>query len=393
MAQSVPAIVKPALLIWGRERAGLTLAHAALKADVSHDLLAAWELGDERPSIAQLRKLAAAYKRPLAVFFLPEPPIDFDAQREFRRLPGLTPQNETPELRQALRLALYRREAAKSIYERMGESFPELIGGVHPEEDEQLVSERVRAMLGISWHNQLSWRGPYAALDAWRSAIEKQGVMVFQTGGVALNEIRGISIPEGPLPVILLNNKDAAHARIFTLVHEFIHLLLTNSGHRTSKLEGQKMPEDQLLERVSNRFAAAVLMPKREFLNEAASHPAAMMAEMEGLNRLATKIKVSPEAILRRLVSLHRISAGTYRQKRKAWQSQPFPPSQSSGAPPIEVKTISSTGKTFAALVIQGYQRNAVSSSDVADYLNIPLKYLQKISDQLLLKPGMEAPN
>jgi Zn-dependent peptidase ImmA (M78 family) len=95
----------------------------------------------------------------------------------------------------------------------------------HPQEDEEVVGRRIREALRISWEGQLGWNGPYAALNRWRSAIEDQGVMVFQTGDVELSEMRGTIIPHGPLPVILINNPDAPHGRVFTLIHEFCHIL------------------------------------------------------------------------------------------------------------------------------------------------------------------------
>ena len=121
MARSIPALVTPALLKWARERAGLQLIEAANRVDIHPTTLEEWEAGHEVPSIAQARKLGEVYRRPLAVFFLPEPPRDFDPQREFRRLPGVTLDNESPELRNALRVALYRRQAALAVYEATGE--------------------------------------------------------------------------------------------------------------------------------------------------------------------------------------------------------------------------------------------------------------------------------
>src|ERR1039457_414851 len=116
MSRSIPALVKPTLLVWARERAGLHLEEAASRLDIGVEKLQEWEQGKDRPSIAQLRKLGELYKRPLAVFFLSEPPQGFDPQREFRRLPGVTAQTESPELRLALRIALFRREAARELY-------------------------------------------------------------------------------------------------------------------------------------------------------------------------------------------------------------------------------------------------------------------------------------
>lgn len=47
-----------------------------------------WEQGRSRPTIAQLREAARVYRRPLGVFFLPEPPAGFETMRDFRRLFG-----------------------------------------------------------------------------------------------------------------------------------------------------------------------------------------------------------------------------------------------------------------------------------------------------------------
>src|SRR5438034_2497977 len=146
MARSIPALVKPALLVWGRERSGLGLEEAASKMKIETSLLRAWENGTEQPSIAQVRKLGEIYKRPLAVFFLQEPPTDFDAQREFRRLPGVTPQNESPEMRVALRVALFRREAARDLYEQLGEEIPVFDAKADPSEPFERVGSRIREL-------------------------------------------------------------------------------------------------------------------------------------------------------------------------------------------------------------------------------------------------------
>src|SRR5437588_11895942 len=143
MPRSIPALVQPALLIWAREQAGLSVEDAASKADIAVAVLQEWENGQDRPSIPQLRKLGEVYKRPLAVFFLSAPPKGFDAQREFRRLPGLTPQKESPELRLAMRTALFRREAARDLYRQLDEPIPECRAKAHPNEDEETIPQRV----------------------------------------------------------------------------------------------------------------------------------------------------------------------------------------------------------------------------------------------------------
>ena len=394
MARSIPALVLPALLVWARESAGLSIEEAAKKAEIDSETLIQWEKedGEERPTIAKLRRLGEIYKRPIAVFFLPEPPKGFDAQREFRRLPGITPENESTELRLALRMALFRREAARELYEGLGEPIPEPHAAVDPYHNPEEVGRRVRQMLGVTWEDQLDWPSAYAALNGWREAVEVLGVLVFQTGGVSLSEMRGTSIPRGPLPVIVVNNADAPHGRVFTILHEFIHILFASSGHLTSPMEGRRLPEEQVLERASNRFTAATLLPKREFLREADRYPEALLGNDDALRRFANRVKASPEAILRRLVSLQRVSTALYEQKRQAWQKHDwFTTQEGEGGPPIQVKVVSAVGRSFVSLVLDGYQRNVISSADVSDYLGIQLKYLDRIAGELATKPGARA--
>jgi Zn-dependent peptidase ImmA (M78 family) len=389
MARGTPALIKPSLLIWARESTGLKPEQAAKKAQVELEVLRQWERGEEQPSIPQLRKLGEVYKRPLAVFFLPEPPKGFDPQREFRRLPGTPSGIKTPGLLLALRNALFRREAARELHERLSEPLANLRAAAHPDQDPETVGLRIRELLRVSWEDQLGWPSAYSGLNAWRDRIERHGVLVFQTGGVRLSEMRGTSVLHGPLPVILLNNSDAPHGRIFTLLHEFAHLLLANGGHRTSPMEGERVPEEQVLERVSNRFAATALMPKAEFLSLIADDPEVLQGSDTALRRVANRIKVSPEAILRRLVSLHRVSPSVYKTKRKSWQEHPWSaPQQGEGGPSIEVKVVSAVGRPFVSLVLEGYQRNAISSADVSDYLGVQLKHLDKIAAEVAAKPG-----
>ena len=68
------AEVTPEVLAWARVSLGLKQEDAAKRLRVTKDRIAEWEKGSGRPSIPQAEKLAALYKRPLAVFHMPEPP-------------------------------------------------------------------------------------------------------------------------------------------------------------------------------------------------------------------------------------------------------------------------------------------------------------------------------
>ena len=80
---SIPIGIKPSVAVWARTASRTEVRVAAKKTGISEEALVDIESGTKLPSIAQLRKMAAAYKRPLAVMLLPEPPKDFDALHDF----------------------------------------------------------------------------------------------------------------------------------------------------------------------------------------------------------------------------------------------------------------------------------------------------------------------
>jgi transcriptional regulator with XRE-family HTH domain len=81
MTESIEAIIKPELLIWARKSAGLTLTDVAKKTQVSEEKINEWETGKSTLSVSQLRRLAKVYKKPIAVFYLPEPPKPLKRKR------------------------------------------------------------------------------------------------------------------------------------------------------------------------------------------------------------------------------------------------------------------------------------------------------------------------
>ena len=63
------ARVKPELIRWVRKDAGLSVADAAKKAGTSEAIVRQWEEGTLQPTIRQLRLLANAARRPIAIFY------------------------------------------------------------------------------------------------------------------------------------------------------------------------------------------------------------------------------------------------------------------------------------------------------------------------------------
>ncbi|MGD0743412.1 MAG: XRE family transcriptional regulator [Acidimicrobiales bacterium] len=266
MPRSAEALVEPELLTWARSTAGLDLAEAARKAAVDVDRLANWENGEQRPTIAKLRDLARVYRRPLAAFYLPEPPEDPRPPKDFRRLPGEVAGVESPELRYELRKAIARRDFALELLVANDEEAPVLGLQAQLTDAPEHLGSKIRRYLGVTPREQARWLPPYGAFNAWRDAIEFAGVLVTQLTDVELSEVRGFSISDQPLAVIAVNIKDAPNGRTFSLMHEFVHVILRQGG--LCDLEDEEdRPRDLLnVERFCNRTAAEALMPEAAVL-------------------------------------------------------------------------------------------------------------------------------
>src|ERR1700730_2936392 len=123
---STEAEVEPAILAWARSNAGLSIEEAAHSLQTKPERVQAWEEGERHPSMAQLRKMAAAYKRLLSDFFLPAPPQDDPIPHAFRRLPGAVAHRYSRALRYQLRLARQRREIALDLAGELEAGLPVL---------------------------------------------------------------------------------------------------------------------------------------------------------------------------------------------------------------------------------------------------------------------------
>jgi len=382
--------ISPGILSWARKTAGYSdAAAAAKKLAVKPEQVQAWEDGMLRPTIVQLRRMGKVYKRPLAVLLLPEPPKDFMPLREFRRMNGNADLSWSPTLQAEFKRAHTQREVVLEIAEVSPSSI------VISKSDFKIKStmsaedagSHIRQLIGIDqWDSSI--RGdPRLALRAAVTAVEQLGVLILQTRGVSIKEMRGFSISDWPYPVIALNGSDWPRPRLFTLIHELTHLALNAGGicdlHETSK---QSNLEQDRVERYCNEVAGAALMPAAALLANriVASRP---KWDLDLLGDICGGFSTSSEALLLRLIDLGNAGWDDYRRlkpqldalyedarkREKARQK-----AQKSG-PSFYVVKARDLGHNYVIGVLDAFQSRAISSYDVADYLDVKYNQLPKL--------------
>jgi Zn-dependent peptidase ImmA (M78 family)/transcriptional regulator with XRE-family HTH domain len=394
MAARVKAIINPALISWARDSAGFTLAEAAKKLGIEEKRLAAWEdpAVEDGPSIPQLRKLATLCKRPLAVFYLSEPPKGFTVMRDLRRLPATGIRRYSPALQMEIRAANERRELALELVADLGQEVPKFALTATDGEDAEQVGERIRTAFGVTTQLQSQWRDSdgRAGFNAWRHRIEDAGVLVFQTTRFPSEDASGFAIAADTLPVIAVNRKDAPARRTFSLLHELAHLMLHLSGVSDLVTDAARPPEDQKLEAFCNQVAAAALIPKDALLADpvvvAQGARSTNWSDAE-VGELARQFNVSREALLRRLLTFNRTTGDFYGQKRERYLAEYLANKARQKDQPEDVEmkrnmpqeTVSNFGRPLVRMLLGNYYLDRITLSEVSGYLGLKVKHIPKL--------------
>jgi Zn-dependent peptidase ImmA (M78 family)/transcriptional regulator with XRE-family HTH domain len=379
--RSATIAVDGRLVKWARESAGLSGAALGKKLGIKNRAkLTAWEAPGARADLTprQLERLADATKRPLAAFFLKEPPAE-PILPDFRRPPG----EEPPPLSGASLLAIRRARRMQHVFvelaEELGEGTAARLQGIAPGQGPDVAAARAREVVGVSVDDQTGWKDPDTALKVWRNRLEGLGLLIFQFA-MPPDELSGFSLANG-MPAIVLNRKDHHSRRVFTLFHEWAHLLRGEAG-LCEVAEDESGSQDA--EVFCNAFAGSLLVPM-DALRE--SEPFALHAQhrltvADAAEQGARLFSVSRHVILRRFLSAQAISRETYRRTVGAWQAERRPPRRKAkgGAPPY-LMTVSELGARFVSRVLAAHERGLIGDSDLSDYLTLRLKHLDRVQE------------
>ena len=140
--------MRPEILTWARETAGLSLDDAAQAVGLKEargqrggERFAALESGLEEAPRSLLIKMAKAYRRSLLVFYLNEPPLIGDRGQDFRTLPGHERYN--PELDALIRDIKGRQGLIRSMLEDTESEPVGFVGSVTAETPVRTLAARV----------------------------------------------------------------------------------------------------------------------------------------------------------------------------------------------------------------------------------------------------------
>lgn len=379
--QQIIANINPAALVWAREVRGMPLEVAAMKIDIKTKKLQDFETGKAKPTLKQLLKIGRVFRKPTAFFYLINLPEKPKQLHDYRRLPEIAAP-PSYELFDAVVLAKERRLDAIELMLILGREIPTFDLNSNLTVQPSDLAEDIRRVLNISMVQQQSWREPYNALLSWITAAELAGVLVFQFSDVEVEDARGFSISEHPLPVVAINGKDSPRAKIFTLIHEIAHITLGASGicdlHVTEA--------DASVEIFCNEVAGELLVPSNYLSIDSIvkEHRSAIWADHE-LQELAEKYSVSYEVVLRRLLNLGYTTFDFYQSKRRGFVAAACAAKERrKGFITYSKRILRDNGRAFTSLIQQAYNADLITDIEVSRFLGgIKLRHIDAIFGSL----------
>ncbi|MBM4044234.1 MAG: ImmA/IrrE family metallo-endopeptidase [Planctomycetes bacterium] len=184
--------------------------------------------------------------------------------------------------------------------------------------------QQEKKRLGYTPAMRRKWREASEAFAWWRKTIEDLGIFCFQMK-LGPDDIRGASMWwEGRYPFILVNHQDmeAAAGRIFTLLHEYAHLLTAEEGLVCDFLGRQHRHGT---EPFANQFAARVLLSCHEVEERLKEIGKSGPRETWGddvLDEIRQPFFVSRDAVAIALQDLRLAPGDFYQRKRAQWKNR-----------------------------------------------------------------------
>jgi len=369
MSKALPV---PFMLKWARESIHYSIEDVAKKLKKNPQEIESWETGKSYPTYKQLENLAKIYKRPIAVFYFPEPPLEQEPKEQFRTLPDFIFETFSPTVVKLIRKAQVMRENLNELCDGKNPSERNIIKDLRTKLNSPLhtIAQKVRLYLGIDIEEQTRWNDPKKAFSRWREVIEASGIFVFKDA-FRNYTISGFCLYDEKFPLIYVNNSMSDTRQIFTLFHEIAHLLYLTGGidyiddYYLEDIEGDK----KNIEIFCNAFAGEFLVPDKDF--EKYLDLFRRNDIISFTSELAQYYSVSREVILRKLLNRKLISINKYEKLAQEWNKDFKKARQGKSGGNYYNNLAIYLGYNYLTLAFDKYYRNQISLYELAEFLKV----------------------
>lgn len=384
------AYITPNVLKWARESARMPEEIAASKLSVKVEKLKEWEAGISQPTIRQAQKLAKIYKRPFALFFLPDIPRDFQPLQDFRKT-GSKPLTTSSIF--IIREIQQKQAWISDVYFENHESKLPFVGKFSIKDNPATVANDILTTLGI---NQLSYRTGNPIRE-WIDAAESKGIFISRTSFINSRlkldseELQGFAIADPYAPFVFVNSDDWNSAQLFTLVHEIAHIWIAETGISNEiEPEIRNTQKFHPVELFCNEVTANALIPRKFFENI----DRRTFQSAGEVFKAAKTLGVSSFAFIVRALNLNLISDSVYRKLKKEAdmefsaflvreEEKKIKQKEKPSGPDYFLLQVNRNGRLFTQTVLDAFRGGYIEPAFASNLLNVQINKFSKMETQL----------
>ncbi len=231
----------------------------------------------------------------------------------------------------------------------------------------------------------------------WIDRAEAKGIFISRTSFIHSrlkldsDEIQGFAIADPYAPFVFVNSDDWNSPQLFTLVHELVHIWISESGiSNDTEPVFSKRTDIHPIELFCNEVTANALIP-HEFITDIDKQ---ILLDAKALFRMAKKIGVSSFALLVRALKLNLISLSQYKQTKKdaevlfrefviREEEKKAKQKEKPGGPDPYLLKVNRNSRLFTQTVLDAYRGGNREPTMASNLLNTQVNKFSKLEARL----------
>ena len=233
-----------------------------------------WLSGEKAPTFSQLENVSKKTNIPFGYFFLTTPPEETCNIVEYRTVDSVEVIEPSRNLIDTLDKMTEIQEWMRGYLIDSGNEELPFVGKFKDAPNELSITNDIRTTLNLAknWYTQVKSSGE--SFKYLRSLFENIGILVMLNGIVGQNthrkleisEFRAFTLVDNYAPLIFINTCDSENGKIFSLVHELVHIWIGVDNFYNDQFgNATKISE---IEKICNSVSAEILVPNEYFLKK-----------------------------------------------------------------------------------------------------------------------------
>ena len=254
--------VKPIIIQWAIQSAGKDVSGLSDK----FDKIDKWTSEESELTVSELNKLSKELRIPFGYFFLVEPPDEDIQLLKYRTVENEEQAKPSRDLIDTIKYMEKRQSFMRDALIEDGFLPHEFVGSATITDNPEDLAVKITQALKLKkdWN-----KNNPAAFNVLREAVSNLGILVMQNGVVGNNNHRVLNVAEFRafvlideyVPLIFLNARDSANAKVFSLCHELVHIWLGVDELYNDNFTTNQIFNNGQLESFCNEVAAEMLLP------------------------------------------------------------------------------------------------------------------------------------